>query len=52
MSNIMVNNDKIVTRGVVTKLIPGTKFEVKTDIGYTTCVLSGKLKINNIKRQE
>ena len=48
----MANNDKIEMSGIVTKVLPGTKFLVTIKVGKTDhevlCTISGKLRLNNI----
>ena len=48
----MANNDKIEMSGVVTKVLPGTKFLVNIKVGENDhellCTISGKLRLNNI----
>lgn len=47
----MANDDKLEMDGTVTKVLPGTKFEVKLNDNEMTiiCTMSGKLRVNNIK---
>ena len=46
----MANNDKIEMSGIVTKVLPGTKFLVTIKVGKTDhevlCTISGKLRLN------
>ena len=48
----MANNDKIEMSGIVTKVLPGTKFLVTIKVAEhdheVLCTISGKLRINNI----
>lgn len=46
----MATGDKVEVKGKVTKVLPGTKFEVTLENGHVvTCTLSGKLKVNQIR---
>lgn len=49
----MARDDKIEFEGVVTKILPGTKFEVEINTGSgkhtVICTLSGKLRQNMIR---
>ena len=48
----MSNNDKIEMSGIVTKVLPGTKFLVTIKAGENDhellCTISGKLRLNKI----
>ena len=46
----MANEDKILISGNVSKILPGTKFEVTLENGHVVvCTLSGKLRMNQIR---
>ena len=46
----MANEDKILISGNVSKILPGTKFEVTFENGHVVvCTLSGKLRMNQIR---
>lgn len=46
----MANEDKILVPGTVSKILPGTKFEVTLENGHVVvCTLSGKLRMNQIR---
>lgn len=46
----MPSDEKIVLKGTVTDIYPGTKFQVTTEKGHVlTATLSGKLKIHQIR---
>lgn len=49
----MARSDNLELDGVVTKILPGTKFEVEVSVGgnkhTVCCTISGKLRQNYIK---
>ena len=46
----MSRADKIEIEGVVSDVLPGTKYKVTLENGHVVdCTLSGKMRINNIR---
>lgn len=47
----MAKTDAIELEGIVTEVLPATKFKVKLDVNdvIVTCSLSGKMRMNKIR---